>query len=52
MKTKIEHIEIDGRKASMADLGDGIIKIIFDDGEMRIARRVEDDDDGDDETGD
>ena len=50
MSKKIERVKIDDRDATIADMGDGLVKILFDDGEMRIACPAEaDDDDSDDE---
>ena len=36
----IKNVVIDGRKATMADMPDDLVKILFDDGEMRIAVAV------------
>ena len=45
MKKKIKQVKIDGRKAHVSELDDGLVKILFEDGEMRIAAPVDEDED-------
>jgi hypothetical protein len=50
MSTKIKRVKIDDRDATVTEMGDGLVKILFDDGEMRIACPVdEDEEEGEDE---
>ena len=42
MTKKIKQVKLDGRKAYVAEMGNGLVKILFEDGEMRIAVPAED----------
>jgi cytidylate kinase len=43
MTTVVKPFVIDGRKGTYAQLDSGLWKFLFDDGEVRIARRTDDD---------
>ena len=42
MKVEVEHFEIDGRKGSMAPIGNNLWKLIYEDGGIEIAEEDKD----------